>query len=90
MGSKNLKAIVVRGTQSVPVHAPEELSELNREIGKKIFDGTKDWLRVHGTPFVEVGCEELGDTPVKYWSGDVWTDGAKKLGSPNYKDSCSI
>ena len=86
MGSKNLKAIVVRGTQSVPVHAPEKLSELNREIGKKIFDGTKDWLRVHGTPFVEVGCEELGDTPVKYWSGDVWTDGAKKLGSPNYTD----
>lgn len=84
MGSKNLKAIVVRGTQSTPVHDPERLSELNKEVGKKIFDGTKDWLRAHGTPFVEVGCEELGDTPIKYWSGDVWTEGAKKLGAPTY------
>ncbi|HAX98549.1 MAG TPA: aldehyde ferredoxin oxidoreductase [Candidatus Atribacteria bacterium] len=86
MGSKNLKAIVVRGTQSIPIHNLEKLLELNREIGRKIFEATKDWLRMHGTPFVEVGCEELGDTPVKYWSGDVWSEGANKLGSPNYTD----
>jgi aldehyde:ferredoxin oxidoreductase len=84
MGSKNLKAVVVRGTRSVPVHNAQELSRLNKELGKKIFDATKDWLRLDGTPSVEVGSEEVGDTPIKYWSGDVWPEGAKKLGAPNY------
>lgn len=86
MGSKNLKAIVVRGTHPVPVYDLEKVSKLNKELGKKVFEGTKDWLRVHGTPFVEIGCEEQGDTPVKYWSGDVWTEGAMKLGIPNYTE----
>jgi len=86
MGSKNLKAVVIRGNQSVPVYDSKGLSELNKQIGKKIFEGTKDWLRLHGTPFVEVGCEEQGDTPIKYWSGDVWPEGAKKLGSPVYTE----
>ena len=86
MGSKNLKAIVVRGTWIVPVHDPSRLSELNKELGKKVYEGTKDWLRLHGTPFVEIPCEEVGDTPIKYWSGDTWTEGAKQLGSPNYTD----
>lgn len=86
MGSKNLKAIVVKGTQMVPVHDPSRLSELSKELGKKVYEGTKDWLRLHGTPFVEIPCEEVGDTPIKYWSGDTWREGAKRLGSPNYTD----
>jgi len=86
MGSKNLKAIVVRGNRTVPVHDSKNLSDFSNELGKKIYEGTKDWLRVHGTPFVEVSSEEAGDTPIKYWSGDTWTEGAKKLGCPNYTD----
>lgn len=86
MGSKNLKAIAVAGTQTVPVFNKKALTKINKEIGKVVYEGTKDWLRLHGTPFVETGCEEDGDTPIKYWSGDVWTEGAQKLGTPNYTD----
>ena len=86
MGSKNLKAIVVKGTRTVPVHDANGVSELGRELGKKIYEGTEDWLRLHGTPCVEVPCEEVGDTPIKYWSGDTWKEGAKQLGSPNYTE----
>jgi aldehyde:ferredoxin oxidoreductase len=84
MGSKNLKAIVVKGGCSISVHDLKSLAKLNQEVAKRVYEGTKDWLRLHGTPFVEMSCEELGDTPIKYWSGDRWAEGAKKLGAPNY------
>jgi aldehyde:ferredoxin oxidoreductase len=86
MGSKNLKAIVARGTRTIPVYDSKKVSDLTKELGKKIHEGTKDWLRLHGTPFVEIPCEEVGDTPIRYWSGDTWTEGARKLGCPNYTD----
>jgi len=87
MGSKNLKAVVTKGTQNVPVHDQEKLTELNKSIGKTVHENTKDWLRLHGTPFVEVGCDADGDTPTKNWREAHWPEGAEKLGSPNYTDT---
>ena len=28
----------------------------------------------------------MGDLPIKYWEGDVWRDGAKRLSHPNYTE----
>ena len=42
---------------------------------------------MHGTPFVEIGCDEAGDTPTKNWQLGGWSVGAEKLGVPNYTDT---
>ena len=54
MGSKNLKAVAVRGTQECPVADPKRLAELNREIKRRVaeVDKAKPYdvnIRIHGT-----------------------------------------
>ncbi|MHA2340888.1 MAG: aldehyde ferredoxin oxidoreductase N-terminal domain-containing protein, partial [Candidatus Hodarchaeales archaeon] len=39
MGSKNLKAIVARGTKSIPIANPDELNELRKLVNKRINKG---------------------------------------------------
>ena len=85
MGSKNLKAVAVRGTKNVPVAHPEKVKELVKAHFKKIHDTTvENEFRKHGTPGLCETAEGLGDMPIKYWEGDTFPEGAKKLGAPNY------
>ena len=49
MGSKNLKAVVVKGTKSVGIAKSDELSRKSKEFSKKIHDSTVDNLRKYGT-----------------------------------------
>lgn len=51
MGSKNLKAVAVRGTKSIEVAKPELLKRLTREITQRIMKNeTYPFFSVHGTP----------------------------------------
>ena len=85
MGSKNLKAVAVRGTKSVPVADPEKTKALIKQYFKKIYANTiENEFREHGTPGLCETAEGLGDMPIKYWAGDTFTEGAKTLGAPNY------
>ena len=85
MGSKNLKAIAVRGTKEVPVSDREKTKELIKRFQLEINKAVKDnKFREHGTPMLCETAEGLGDMPIKYWDGDTWPEGAKKLGAPNY------
>lgn len=84
MGSKNLKAIAVRGTKTVPLHNPQQVDALTRKHLKEIATTVKEnGFRDHGTPSICESVEALGDMPIKYWEGDTWPEGAKKLGAPN-------
>ena len=88
MGSKNLKAVAVGGTKQAPLNDPELASSLikqfQREIGKVVRE---NGFRQHGTPGLCEDAEALGDMPIKYWDGDVWPEGARKLGGESYTDS---
>lgn len=87
MGSKNVKAVAVRGTKTVPVADPDKLKELIKKYQKQIHDTTvENELRAHGTPGLCETAEGLGDMPIKYWEQDTWPEGAKKLGAPNYTE----
>jgi aldehyde:ferredoxin oxidoreductase len=60
MGSKNLKAIVVKGTNPVPVAYPERIAELDKAV-HSLRKGL-----VHGfarSPIMLGGIEALNDTP---------------------------
>jgi len=87
MGSKNLKAIAVGGTKKVEVSDPEKTKELIKRYQQEIHQAVvENEFRKHGTPILCETAEGLGDMPIKYWEGDVWPEGAKKLGAPNYTD----
>jgi aldehyde:ferredoxin oxidoreductase len=85
MGSKRLKAIAVRGTQKAGLNDPTKAKELIRKYQHQIFEAVKEnEFRKHGTPGLCETAEGLGDMPIKYWEGDTWPEGAKKLGGENY------
>jgi len=85
MGSKNLKAIAVRGSLRVPVFDGDRTTKLARERTREIYQTAVDnGFREHGTPSLCEEAEALGDMPIKYWSGDTWAEGAKKVGGENF------
>jgi aldehyde:ferredoxin oxidoreductase len=87
MGSKNLKAIAVRGTRKAPLHDPDRAKGLMQKLSHDILEEVKkNGFREHGTPNLCVTAEGLGDMPIKYWAGDVWPEGAKRLGAPSYTE----
>jgi len=88
MGSKNLKAVAVRGTQKAEMSDPVKADELIKKYRRHILEAVKEnGFRAHGTPGLCETAEGLGDMPIKYWEGDVWPEGAKKLGAPNYTEA---
>jgi len=87
MGSKNIKAVAVRGTKTVPVANPDKMKQLIKKHQKQIRNTTvENKFRTHGTPGLCETAEGLGDMPIKYWEQDTWPEGAKKLGAPNYTE----
>lgn len=82
-GSKNLKAVVVNGSRTVPVANPVELKEMEKEYGKSIHRnsaGFREWGTIGGL----VPGEEAGNLPVRNWGEAVWSEGAGKIGYPGY------
>lgn len=73
MGSKKLKAVVVRGTGSVPVADPEKLKAANQEILDTIKNGPAAHVAgafsTFGTTMLTAASALSGDSPVKNWGG---------------------
>ena len=78
MGSKKLKAVVVRGTGSIPVADAEGLKAANQEILKTMKDGPMAQMvggfSIFGTTIMTSGSIMCGDAPVKNWDGAVNAD----------------
>ena len=88
MGSKNLKAVAVEGTRAVEAHDPDAVGSLIKKFQLEIARTVRDnEFRKHGTPGLCESAEAIGDMPIKYWDGDVWPEGAKKLGGESYTNS---
>ncbi|HSM24484.1 MAG TPA: aldehyde ferredoxin oxidoreductase family protein [Anaerolineaceae bacterium] len=67
MGSKNLKAVVVRGTQSIEIAHPDQLDNYCKAISKKVGDVMKAGgaMRVYGTSYVPPITNEMGILPTR-------------------------
>lgn len=70
MGSKKLKAVVVRGTGTIPVADAERVKELNRQIVEAIrtTPGAQGFSE-YGTGGGTAASAVSGDSPVKNWAG---------------------
>jgi len=68
MGSKKVKAVVVKGKMKVPVADETKTKELRKKyLGE--LGGHIDWLKAFGTPFLTVSSAHGGDSPVRNWGG---------------------
>ena len=82
MGSKQLKAIVVRGRMNVPVNDPKKINQMRREFLKQ-KTGFYNILHTWGTAGITHDSALSGDSPVKNWGGagpvDFPSEKARKI-----------
>jgi len=78
MGSKNLKAVVVRGTKRPQVKEKKDLVSSIRET-LPFLRGTTEGLHKFGTAVgMYSGVEPSGDLPIKNFLQGKWEEGVKK------------
>ena len=78
MGSKNLKAIAVRGTNSVPVHAPEALNGIGRDLTRRSLGPATEKYRTLGTMANVSVFNRLGTLPTRNFQQSTF-DEAEQL-----------
>ena len=79
MGSKNLKAVVVYGTENVPIHHPESVKQLPKEYGQSIIKNAEN-MRNYGTAGALSTFEAMGTLPLQNWKFvGRWEESAEKI-----------
>jgi aldehyde:ferredoxin oxidoreductase len=79
MGAKNLKAVVVSGTDQIPVTSEQGLKASLKEDLRSIVEKTKS-LSLWGTSGGVVSSEAIGDLPIRNWKQGGWKDADKISG----------
>jgi len=77
MGSKNLKAVVARGSGKISVAKPEMLDKLRDEIVETVKNKLKAFSE-YGTSRGVASFEEMGNLPIKNWTRGRFP-GAEKI-----------
>jgi len=81
MGSKNLKAVVVRGTGAVSVgDAPSFTADMLRLQSERVLTVDNAWTYEEGTPMLVGPVNDAGALPTRNWRQGVF-DGASSIDS---------
>lgn len=73
MGSKNLKAVAVRGTGTISVANPSRFMGLVDELWQRIKeDGVMKLYRKWGTTYIHVADDEISCNPVRNFQDGFW------------------
>jgi aldehyde:ferredoxin oxidoreductase len=86
MGSKNLKAVAVRGTRSFPIADESGLSQYLKELRKEIVSTAKGFGAL-GTAGGIPTHDKMGNWPVKNWQQDHFPEAPDKISGAAMKDS---
>ena len=85
-GSKGLKALVVTGTDKIPIRQPKALkASIKGVMGnyKKATEG----LSSFGTAGLVIPCEKIGTMPIRNWRQGSWPKGAEAISALKLKES---
>jgi aldehyde:ferredoxin oxidoreductase len=85
MGSKNLKAMVVFGTKSIPIANADSLNKDIRAVLPHIRSATELFGK-YGTSVSLEKYEEMGNFPLRNWRGSRW-EGASKISGAAMHDT---
>jgi aldehyde:ferredoxin oxidoreductase len=77
MGSKHIKAVVVKGTRPVGVAERAILQNINKKMVPLIKENMKAVTEAGTASGLEFS-EELGNLPIRNWYQGSWKEGAKK------------
>jgi len=67
MGSKNLKAVAVRGSGTIEISRPEEFEDFRKELNEKIRERLKSLIE-YGTPAMMASTNTAGTLPTRNWT----------------------
>jgi aldehyde:ferredoxin oxidoreductase len=87
MGSKNLKAVAVRGTGRYVdlAHDPQTITEFGRQLAKRVKEHPQSWdLQVKGTPALVSGLNAGGILPTRNFHQGAF-EGADKINWESYE-----
>jgi aldehyde:ferredoxin oxidoreductase len=94
LGSKNVKAIAVRGTQRCDWARPDELIELSRDLSQRSFGPATAKYRELGTATNLLTFNRFGTLPTRNFQSGTFEDAAKlspeqlRAGHPRTRASC--
>ena len=78
MGSKNLKAIVAKGTRLPSFARRDELNKSIIETNNRLKEKGAG-LKLYGTAGGMENAEKLGDLPIRNWKQGSWPEGARVI-----------
>jgi len=92
MGSKNLKALAVRGGRELPLADPAALREVSGEAREELFREAfvRDEMKPFGTPSFYDSMEVLGILPTRNWQRDRFPESLPTLGHKNYHEKLEV
>ena len=92
MGSKNLKAIAVRGTGQLPIADPEGLKEAAKAAREELFNEAfvRDEMKPYGTPSFYDAMSGLGILPTRNWQRDSFPESIPTLGYAAYHETLEV
>lgn len=88
MGSKNLRAVAVRGSQPVPMADPDAVRELGRWFVQRVQE-LSGGMQDTGTPGVLLGLNVAGGLPTRNFRQGHF-EGADKISGPTLRDTLLI
>jgi aldehyde:ferredoxin oxidoreductase len=86
MGSKNLKAIAVRGTGEFPMHDKAGLAASVKALSRDIVQTAKGFGKL-GTAGGVPTHDKMGNWPIKNWAQDHWPEATEKISGAKLAES---
>ncbi len=92
MGSKNLKAIAVKGTNKIEIADKEGLKEKSKKSRKELFseEFVNEELHEYGTPSFYASIDDLGMLPTKNWQQTTFPLGRNQLDHNAYYEKLDV
>jgi aldehyde:ferredoxin oxidoreductase len=86
MGSKNIKAVAVRGKIDLPMHDPDKFREAARQAMKEVKEGFfSQWMHEGGTASWVDSAIAYGDGPTNYYTAPTLPEATKISGAEQFE-----